>query len=80
MVRMTLAHAQMNYHVSQFGHWNQDKADTWQNRNAHCFSQLYIVKSFNLAIYSYAVEEAVTISSFESDFYMVISSGGNMQW
>jgi hypothetical protein len=27
MVRSTLAHAQTNYHVSQFGHWNQAKAD-----------------------------------------------------
>jgi len=28
MVRLTLAQAQMNYHVSQCGHWNQEKADT----------------------------------------------------
>jgi len=28
MVRLTFAPAQTNYHVSQFGHWNQDKADT----------------------------------------------------
>jgi len=27
MAHVTLAHAQMNYHVSQFGHWNQEKAD-----------------------------------------------------
>jgi hypothetical protein len=28
MVRSTLAHAQTNYHVSQFGHWNQEQAGT----------------------------------------------------
>lgn len=27
---MTLAHAPMNYHVSQFGHSNQETADTYQ--------------------------------------------------
>jgi len=26
MVCMTLAHPQMNYHVSQFGYWNQEIA------------------------------------------------------
>jgi hypothetical protein len=31
MVRSTLAHAQMNYHCLQFGHQNQDKADTKRN-------------------------------------------------
>jgi len=80
MVCTTLAHPQMNYHVSQFGHWNQDKADTKQNRNPNCFSQLQIVKSFNLAICFSADAGSVTIPSSESDFYMVISSGGNMQW
>jgi len=28
MVRSTVAQAQTNYHVLQFGHWNQAKADT----------------------------------------------------
>jgi len=28
MVRTTLAQAQMNFHVSQFGHWIQEIADT----------------------------------------------------
>jgi len=28
MVHSTLAHAQTNYHISQFGHWNQEIADT----------------------------------------------------
>jgi len=27
MVRWTLAHTQMNYHVLQFGHWNQGQAN-----------------------------------------------------
>jgi len=80
MVRTTVAHVQMNYHVSQFGYWNQYKADTWQNRNANCFSPLYIVKNFNCAVYSSADAGSVTISSWESDFYIEICSGGNKQW
>jgi len=28
MAHMTLEHEQLNYHVSQFGHWNHEKADT----------------------------------------------------
>jgi len=79
MVRTTLAHAQMNYHVSQFGHWNQDIADMEQNMNTNCFSHLYTVKNFNFPIYSSADPGAVTISLSHSDFYMVISLGGNMQ-
>jgi len=79
MVRLTLAHRQTNYHISQFGHWNQESLDTWQHWYTNCFASRYDVKNTNLPLYSSAHTEAVTMSSSESGFRMVISWGGYMQ-
>jgi len=78
MVCMTLAHAQVNYHVSQFGIWIQDKTDSYQNSNATRFSLVYVLNYLNLPFY--ADKEAITILLSKSGFYMMIRLGGNMQW
>jgi len=75
----TLAHAKTNFHVSQFGHRNEIKADTSQNRYRYCISSWYIVTNANLAIHSSGYTKAVTISSSESNFHMVNSLGRDMQ-
>jgi len=69
----------MNYHVSQFGHWDQVKADTEQNRYRYFISNWYIATNANLHIHSSGDAGAVTMSLSESDFYMVISFGRDMQ-
>jgi len=43
------------------------------------FSERYIVKSSKVSIHSSGDAEAITISSSESDFYMVISLGRYLQ-
>ena len=43
MACMTLAHAQTNYHVSQFGQWNQIKAHTEQHRYTNDFLRIYVI-------------------------------------
>jgi len=63
------------YHVSQFGHWNQVKADSGQNSYMYCFSKRYIVTNGNLHIHSSGDPGAITMTSLESNFYMVISFG-----
>jgi uncharacterized SAM-dependent methyltransferase len=73
MVRYTLVHAQTNYHVSQFGHYNQDKAVTYQYWYTHFFSQRYDVTNTYLPLYSSTDTEAVTLSLSKSEIYMVIT-------
>jgi len=70
----------MKYHVLQFGHWNQVKADTWQHRYRYYISNWYIVRNANLPIHSSGDARAVTMSSSESDFCMVISLARDRQW
>jgi len=79
MVHTTFAHAQMNYHISQFGHWNQDKADTEQNWYTNNIWNRYGIENSNLPIDSSSDTGAIAIALAESDFYMVNSQGGNMQ-
>jgi len=84
MMRSTLAHTQTNYHVSHCGHWNQENADTLQNRQTICFSQRYDVKNYNLPVYFSTDTAACTMSSSESEIYMLISwrlyPGVNAYW
>jgi len=79
MAHPTLAHAQTNYHVSQFGHWNQAQADMTNNRYMNYFSNRYIVKLYNLHIFSSSDKGAIAICSSKCDFCMVISLGLHMQ-
>ena len=62
MARMTLAHPQMQNNVSQFGHWNQGNADTYQNCYRNNFSKRYDVTNNNFLIYSSSNARTVTIS------------------
>jgi len=80
MTYPTLAHAQTNHHVSQFGHWYEVNADTEQMKYTYWFSTRYIVTNVNLPIHSSGDAGAVTISWSESAFYMVISFRCNLQW
>jgi len=62
--------------VSQFGHWNLEKADTYQTRYTNYFSLRY---DFKKPLYASADAGAVTMSSSGSDFYIVKIRGGYMQ-
>jgi len=73
MSSSTLAHTLMKYHLSQFGHWDPEKADTLQSRYKNCFSERWAFKTDYFAIYTSGDAGAVTISSFVSDFYNVIN-------
>jgi len=70
--RMTLAHAQMNHHVSHVGYWQEGTADVQQCRYTQCISTRYDVKNRNVLIHSSADAVAVNISSSESDFHLVM--------
>ena len=50
-----------------------------QNKCRYCISNWYIVTNANLSIHSSGDTGAVTMSSLEFDFYMVISLGHDMQ-
>jgi len=47
MARTILAHVQMYHAVSQFDHWNQEKADKKHNSTTNCFLKGYVVKFRN---------------------------------
>jgi len=79
MAHATVAHPQTNDHVSQLGPWNQVNADTMQSGYMSCFSKRYIIKNITLPIHSSDDTGAVTISSSESEFHIVISSGRYIQ-
>jgi len=79
MAHTTLAHAQTSYQVWQFGHWNSETADTYQNRYMICFLIRYVVKNNHFVIKSWCNLGAVTISKSKSAVCFVISSGHNLQ-
>ena len=70
---LTIAHAQMNHHVPQFGHCNQVTADILQNRLMYCVSKRYVISTVTLPIHTSGDGGAFTLSPWESDFYMAIS-------
>ena len=80
MVCMTLAHAPMNTCVSQFGYWNYENSDPSQNWYTNFFTVRCDIRKCNLAVYSTGNAGVGTICSSESNFYMLMSRGGNMQW
>jgi len=77
--RTTLAHTLMNNPCWQFGYWNPETADTYRNRFTNFFQTRYVVTNTNLAVYISGDAGAITMSSSESDFDMVISLGPYME-
>jgi len=74
MARMIFAQVQMNHYVSQFGHGNPQRTNAYQHRYINGFSMWYIVNINNFAFNSSGNAGAITISLYESDFCVVISS------
>jgi len=79
MASPTLAHAQTNYHVSQFDHRSQVITDTQHNWYTNYFSKIYLIKKHNLLIHYSCNAEAIIISLSEFDSNMVISLGCQVQ-
>ena len=79
MASPTIAQAPTNSHVSQFGHWNPELANTYQHKYTICLSTWYVNNIYYFAICSSGNAWVATISSPESDLCMVISKGRYMQ-
>jgi len=79
MACMTLAHVQMNYHISQYSQWNQKNSFMYRNRYVNCFLQRYVVNYHILCRLSTDDLWANTLCSPESISCMVPSYGGHMQ-
>jgi len=79
MVHSTLAYVSTNYHVSQFGQWNQENFDTWQNWYTNCIALRYDIKNTNLPVNTSDDAGVATVCLSESNGYIVISWGGYQQ-
>jgi hypothetical protein len=79
MACMTLAHGQMNYHVSQYSQWNQNNSFTYRNRFVNRFLQRHVVNYHIVCRLSTHDLRANTLCSPESNSCMVPSYGGHIQ-
>jgi len=79
MARMTLAHAQMNYHVSQYSQWNQKNSFRDRNRYANHFLERYVINNHIMCRLCTHDLRANTICSPESISCMVRRYGWHMQ-
>jgi len=79
IARMTLAHAQTNYHFLQYSQWNPKNSLTYQNIYANYFLQRYVVNNHILCRLCTLDLRANTICSPESISCIVPRYGGHMQ-
>jgi len=79
MARMTLAHAQTNYHFLQYSQRNQKHSLTYRNRYANYFLQSYVINNHILCRLCTHDLRANTICSPESISCIVRRYGGHLE-